>query len=490
MRKHFVVAGLAVAAVFGAVSGETPDAASVPASRTEWFRNAGYGIFVHYLSQDAASRADIRSDCADRNWDDCVNAFDVPRFADAMKRMGAGYVVFTMYQGRRQFAAPNEALEREFGVKPTERPAKRDLVMELADALAERGIPLMLYWTGDGADRDDPKLAVKNGWTAPVNRAWVERWARVIECSARRYGRKVKGWWFDGCYVTHGNFRYTPELLKLYEEAVRAGNPDAIVAFNDAIDIPGTYVGQYVPFEDYTAGEKNYFNSFPMDGRWAGTAQWHILTYLGSTWGGPGCRLNTRHLAEYIYLVNRAGGVATVDVSIYWDGGLERSQVNTFSGVRGELAKLKEAEKAQCGRRNLAAMCRARCLSLRGTTLPTQTRCVGSYLGATDGDLATDITGSEEWPWQLEVDLGKVQKIASVCARYYNGYATRVRVQVSQDGKEWKDVAELDNDNPRETKVSFSPVQARFVRYAALTPNGPKQKGGQMSIAEIEVFGD
>ena len=34
--------------------------------------------------------------------------------------------------------------------------------------------------------------------------AWVERWARVLECFAVRYGAKVKGWWIDGCYVKNG----------------------------------------------------------------------------------------------------------------------------------------------------------------------------------------------------------------------------------------------------------------------------------------------
>lgn len=306
---------------------------------TAWFRDAKYGVFVHYLSQAVTDPATINSDGVRRNWDACVNAFNVPRFADAMKRMGAGYVVFTMFQGRRQFAAPNPELEKTFGVKPSERPARRDLVMEIADALEARGIPLLLYWTGDGGDRDDAGRQQQAGWTIPVNRAWVEKWAKPLEWASRHYGKKVRGWWIDGCYSKHFNYQYTPELLKIYEKAIRTGNPDAIVSFNDGIDVKGTLVHQYVPFEDFSAGEKALFNSFPENGRFVGTAQWHVLTHLGSQWGGPGCQLDTKGLADYLSRVNRVGGVVSLDVMIYWDGGLDRSQVNTLAGVRAAMGE-------------------------------------------------------------------------------------------------------------------------------------------------------
>lgn len=115
----------------------------------------------------------------------------------------------------------------------------------------------------------------------PVNRAWVEKWAKPLEWASRHYGKKVRGWWIDGCYSKHYNYQYAPELLKIYERAIRAGNPDAIISFNDGIDVSGTLVHQYVPFEDFSAGEKASFNSFPTNGRFVGTAQWHVLTHLG-----------------------------------------------------------------------------------------------------------------------------------------------------------------------------------------------------------------
>jgi hypothetical protein len=453
-------------------------------ARTEWFRKAKYGVFTHYLSQLETNPHDIHSDRVARDWDACVDAFDVPRYADAMKRMGAGYVVFTVLQGRRQFACPNEALERIFGVKPNERPARRDLVMELADALAERGIPLMLYWTGDGGDRDDPAMWAKTAYTKPIPMAWTEKWAQVLECCARRYGTKVKGWWIDGCYSQDADFGYTPEKLRLYEQAIRKGNPDAIVAFNNPISCETGPVAPYMPFEDYTAGEMNNISQYP-DGRDIGR-QWHVLTFLGSPfWCDPGVRYDTQALSQYIHLVNRGGGVATFDVICYWDGGLDRAQVNTFAGVREALARY---ERPPSDRANIAFGCPARILDMDGNPLPGQLFCQNSPLFATDEDLGTALQGCCKWSWQLEVDLGAEREFSRVEVRYlHESYATRVRLSVSSDGKTWRTIRETDNDNPVATSLTFAPVSARYVRYAAVKPDGEGQKGGQMGIAEIAI---
>jgi hypothetical protein len=88
----------------------------------------------------------------------------------------------------------------------------------------------------------------------------------------------------------------------------------------------------------------------------------------------------------------------------------------------------------------------------------------------------------------LEVDLGHDSRFSKVSVRYaQNSYATRVRLSVSSDGKTWRTVAEKDNADKVQTMLTFQPVSARYVRYAALKPNGPGQPGGQMGIAEFEV---
>ena len=479
--KARCIACLAVALYVSA-----PVSAAANSTRADWMRDADYGVFVHYLANAVVRADDIHSDGVARDWNACVDAFDVERFANEMKRAGAGYVMFTLLQGSRFVVAPNAVYDEWFGFRPGEACARRDLPMELADALARRGIDLMLYFTGDGPC-SDPGCVARGGFKTPIPAEWVEKWAKVLECFAVRYGSKVKGWWIDGCYVKWGDYGYTPEKLRLYERAIRAGNPQAAIAFNNPLSCEDEKVEPYMPFQDYSAGEKNHFRCLPQSDRLPDGERWHVLTYLGSSWGRPGVKVPARTLSEYVYLVNRAGGALTIDVMCYWDGGLERSQINTLAMVRPALVALREAA-ARNNDGNLARFCPARCLSLRGTPLPMQRECKETWLAATDGNPGTYIQGCMEWPWQLEVDLGVVREFRKVQVKYHHrNYATRLRLSVSQDGREWSTVSEQDNFDPFVTTMDFPAAWARFGRCAALKPDGEGQTGVQMAIEEIDV---
>ena len=48
-------------------------------------------------------------------------------------------------------------------------------------------------------------------------------------------------------------FGYTTELMQLYYNAIKEGNPDAIVAFNNGVK-PNCY--KYFPQEEFTSGEQ------------------------------------------------------------------------------------------------------------------------------------------------------------------------------------------------------------------------------------------
>jgi len=53
---------------------------SETARRTQWFSEAGYGVMVHYLADSEVSMVrpdDIHSDNTRRDWNACVEAFDV-----------------------------------------------------------------------------------------------------------------------------------------------------------------------------------------------------------------------------------------------------------------------------------------------------------------------------------------------------------------------------------------------------------------------------
>ena len=51
----------------------------------------------------------------------------------------------------------------------------------------------------------------------------------VLRDYAVCYGDKVSGWWVDGRY-TNDSHNYTQPKLKMYHDAIRAGNPKTLIA--------------------------------------------------------------------------------------------------------------------------------------------------------------------------------------------------------------------------------------------------------------------
>ena len=459
---------------------------------TDWFSKAGYGVFVHYLNELQNNANTIQSLGRATSWDECVREFDVERFADAMAEAGAGYVIFTTHQRTRFLIAPNATFDRITGYRPGEACATRDLIEDLYQALHKRNIPLMLYWTGNGPSTD-AKANAAMGWQAPIAREWLLKWASITEEYALRYGDKVAGWWVDGCYFKHGNLQYDDEKLGVLARALKAGNPKRIIGLN-----PGVELTAYSRHEDFTAGEQNRFHIQPT-GRWLNGEQWHVLSYLGADrpgnylaagWGEPGVRYPKEELAQYVSTVNQAGGVVSIDVLLYRDGGLDRSQREVLKALRPALAAMKAQPPVPPG--NLAFRKPALLLSLDGAReLPVNGG--GNYVPrlGVDGNPQTAAMASMEWPWAFEVDLLKTFKVRRVKASFPESrYATQLRIQVSADRAAWLTVATLENLKGRSfpLEASFTPADARYVRVGAVKPDGEGQPGHQMAVAELEVY--
>ncbi len=457
---------------------------------TDWFSRAGYGVFVHYLNELQNNPETVQSLGRSTAWDACVREFDVERFADAMAEAGAGYVIFTTHQRTRFLIAPNAAFDRATGYKPGEACATRDLIEELYQALHKRNIPLMLYWTGNGPSSDAMANAAM-GWTTPVSKAWLTKWAAVTEEYGVRYGDKVAGWWVDGCYAKHGNLGYDGEKLGILARALKAGNPRRIIGLN-----PGVELTAYSRHEDFTAGEQNRFHELPLR-RWLDGEQWHVLSYLGADrpgnylsagWGEPGARYSKRELAEYVFAAHQAGGVVSIDVLLYRDGGLDRSQLEVLRSLRPALAAMRAQPPVPPG--NLAFRKPALLLSLDGTReLPVNGGGPHMPRLGVDGDPGTAALASMEWPWTYEVDLLAAFKLKRVRVTFSKtGFATRLCIRVSADRQSWQTVAEAANLAGQPFETTFVPAAARYVRVSALAPDGPDQPGRQMAVVELEAY--
>ncbi len=288
----------------------------------DWFRGAGWGVFMHFL----APRDDKFSP---EQWNEMVDRFDVDGLADQLNSIGAGYFFITVGQGSAYYCAPNETYDRITKFNPS-RCSRRDLVLDLYEALSKYDISLMVYAPADGpwADKQAREaLGIKHHWSdADFNpNDWsryrlpefMRNWEDILREWSIRWGRKVKGWWIDGCY--HKEVRYPddeePNLASM-GRALKAGNPEAIVAFNPGVRVP---VIAYSEYEDYTAGEIS--NALPVGDIYSGDIkrfidgeQYHILTFLGEGWGQGKVRFPDELVVSYTKYIISKGGVITYDV--------------------------------------------------------------------------------------------------------------------------------------------------------------------------------
>lgn len=88
----------------------------------------------------------------------------------------------------------------------------------------------------------------------------------------------------------------------------------------------------------------------------------------------------------------------------------------------------------------------------------------------TKAEYAVDDNGDTRWsakfsdPQWLSVDLGRVTTVAKVLLRWESAFASAYHIEVSLDGKDWRQVYSTENGEGGEEWVSFAPVQARYVR--------------------------
>ncbi|MBN8215053.1 MAG: hypothetical protein J0L75_00330 [Spirochaetes bacterium] len=307
---------------------------------TDWFRDARWGVFFHYLASPASS-AELPDMTVDE-WNRRIDGFDVEGLARQLEEIRAGYFFITLGQNSGFFLSPNRAYDRLVGRAPS-RLSRRDLVADLYSALEKRAIRLMVYLPSHAPAKDlqaveglacTPALdhgqwglvpgsyRVAPGTDERLTR-FQENWEEVIREWSQRWGKHVHGWWIDGCYYADRMYRHADAPNGgSFAAAMRAGNPESIVALNPGVKIP---VVRHLPCEDYTAGEVASSLPVGVDSgkpaawapklqRFVDGAQYHLLTFLGTYWGMGQPRFGEDFLIAYTRYVNAFEGVLTWDV--------------------------------------------------------------------------------------------------------------------------------------------------------------------------------
>lgn len=309
---------------------------------TDRINSKKWGVFHHYLYNIQNNPLFTNNQNAgETDWNVCTEALDVKRLAKTLHDIGAGYYFITVMQGRKYMIAENGAYRNIVGDEiADECLSRRDLIEELYQELSKYDIDLYLYFTGDGPYKDE-QIGKLFGFTEPrqnISMEFVKKWSDVLKDYSLRYGNKVKGWWLDGMY--REEFGYTEEKLQPFYSAIKAGNPDAIVAFNNGVK---PYVYKYYSEEEFTSGEQVDFSVVP-ESRFCNGAQTHILLPIGAedrgigaTWAGGGLHYTKQSLCAYAQRVISAGGVVTFDCKLNRDGSFDSDQIEALRHVGSRL---------------------------------------------------------------------------------------------------------------------------------------------------------
>jgi hypothetical protein len=290
-------------------------------SRAGWMQDPRYcwGVMTHYLA-DWQARDHNFVMTVDR-WNKLVDGFDVEGMAKRLDSVGAGHYQISIGQNSGYYLSPNPLYDKITGIQPS-KCSHRDLVADFYEPLRRRDIKLMVYLPSGAPSQDKTAVAALEWLNGPYpNKNFQRKWEQVIAEWSRRWGKKVAGWWFDGCYFPNSMYRSVdaPNFAS-FAAAARAGNPDSCLAFNPAVVYRILSVS---PSEDYTAGEIDKPDLVTVrravGGRVDGT-QIHMLSFLGEKWGSGAPRFTTDQVIEYTKKIRDFGGSVTWDVPVELDG--------------------------------------------------------------------------------------------------------------------------------------------------------------------------
>jgi Alpha-L-fucosidase len=173
-------------------------------------------------------------------WPEMVDRFDVQKFVDLVESTGAGYAVWSATWATYFFPAPIHAIDE---IMPG-RTCKRDLIGEMADALASKNLRLILYYhLGHDQSPENGSWWSKNWVSTSDKSLFIKNWCSILTEVGQRYGDRLAGWMFDDELI------YYPMPYELVGAAAKAGSPRRIISYNAWIQARGT------DFQDFQFGE-------------------------------------------------------------------------------------------------------------------------------------------------------------------------------------------------------------------------------------------
>ena len=299
-------------------------------ANTDWFMACRWGVFSCYLADTASNLQPI--DLTAEEWNRRVDAFDVAGLTRQLVQAHVPYFILTIGQNSGFYLSPNRTYDEITGIKPS-KCSRRDLIADLAAAFQPHGIRLLVYLPG-GAPAADAVAKAKLEEPVDERLSTIQRhWEAICREWSLRWGRSVHGWWIDGPYNAPAYQHADAPNYRSFAEALKAGNPDSIVSFNNGLRLP---LYSITEFEDFTPGEIERdlpvapgclpdYSRLQNFTRFLDGAQLHVLTIMGEWWGKGPLRFPDELTIGYTKFLNSKGGVVSWDVPLTPAGLLDES---------------------------------------------------------------------------------------------------------------------------------------------------------------------
>lgn len=219
-------------------------------ANTDWLAKCRYGIGVHWTAQTVPRYGDPRP------FQQAVDTFRLKEFVEQVRYAGADYVLFTACHALQMLPAPHPIIDKIL----RGRTCKRDLIGELADALATHGLPLLVYYNHSCNHAQDRSWEQAVGYHGQDKNLLAKNLMDIVGWMGERYGEKIKAWWFDSPYSLdprgpHNSvttdmtgFRFPWEAFTL---AAKTSYPARLVTYNAGV--AQTFL--YTTDQEYWAGE-------------------------------------------------------------------------------------------------------------------------------------------------------------------------------------------------------------------------------------------
>jgi alpha-L-fucosidase len=220
----------------------------------EWFRQARFGLFLHYGLYSLLGRHEwvqLRETIPVAEYAKLADRFTAERFdADAIAELAlaAGMTYVNLTTRHHDSFCLFRTAETDFHSLNT--PCKRDLVGELADACADRGLGLFLYyshgrdwrhphapdnatWGGQARPEYDPPEPAYAAEPDHDLNVYLEFMTRQITELLTQYG-PIAGIWLDGIAVPLSGDRSAFRCQELYDH-IHSLQPQVLVSYKQGL---------------------------------------------------------------------------------------------------------------------------------------------------------------------------------------------------------------------------------------------------------------